>query len=68
MKLYRFITGPDDSQFCHRVSKALSSGWELAGSPTLVWNGTENIMMCGQPVTKEVPDEDYREGIKLGDY
>lgn len=68
MKLYRFITGPDDSHFCHRVSKALSNGWELAGSPTLTWNGTDNIMMCGQSVTKDVPDKEYHEHIELGDY
>ena len=24
MKLYRFLTGPDDSSFCHKVSAALT--------------------------------------------
>ena len=68
MKLYRMITGPDDSAFCHRVSKALSNGWELAGSSSLTFNSETNTVMCGQAVVKEVPDEDYRDGIKLSDY
>jgi hypothetical protein len=25
--LYRYLTGPDDASFCHRVSEALSRGW-----------------------------------------
>jgi hypothetical protein len=27
--LYRYLTGPDDASFCHRVSDALSRGWVL---------------------------------------
>jgi citrate lyase subunit beta/citryl-CoA lyase len=29
MKLYRFLTGPDDSSFCHKVTAALNKGWHL---------------------------------------
>ena len=36
MKLYRFLTGPDDSGFCHKVTAALNKGWELHGSPSLI--------------------------------
>lgn len=68
MKLYRFITGPDDSAFCHRVSKAISNGWDLHGTPTMSFHAGEGVTICGQAVVKEVPSEDYREGIKLGDY
>ncbi len=68
MKLYRMITGPDDNEFCQRVSKALSNGWELAGSASLTFDAARGRTICGQPVTKGVPGEDYREGIKLGDY
>lgn len=32
--LYRYLTGPDDASFCHRVSEALSLGWSLYGQPT----------------------------------
>ena len=68
MILYRFITGPDDDQFCHRVSKALSNGWALAGPASLTFDAVRGRTMCGQPVTKDVPGEDYRDDIKLGDY
>lgn len=68
MKLYRLITGPDDSTFCHRVSDAISNGWHLSGSPALTYNAETKQNVCAQAVTKGVPDEDYREGIKLGDY
>lgn len=36
MLLYRYLTGPDDASFCHRVSAALDRGWQLYGSPTTV--------------------------------
>ncbi|MGH1502166.1 MAG: DUF1737 domain-containing protein, partial [Acidimicrobiales bacterium] len=26
---YRFLTGPDDSSFCDRVTEALNEGYEL---------------------------------------
>jgi hypothetical protein len=68
MKLYRMITGPDDNEFCHRVSKALSNGWELAGSASLTFDAVRGRTMCGQPVVKDVPDEDYSPEIKLGNY
>ena len=35
MKLYRYLTGPDDASFCRRVTEALQNGWELYGNPTL---------------------------------
>ena len=68
MKLYRMITGPDDYTFCHRVSKALSAGWQLHGSASLSFDAVKGRTMCGQPIVKDVPDETYDEGIKLGDY
>ena len=68
MKLYRFIAGPDDSAFCHRVTKAVSNGWKLHGSPNMSFHAGEGVTICGQAITKDVPDEQYREGIKLGDY
>ncbi|TQF70741.1 DUF1737 domain-containing protein [Pseudoalteromonas luteoviolacea] len=63
MKLYRFITGPDDEVFCMRVSKSLNDGWELYGSPTLTFDG--NTPIAGQALTKEVPNESFHEGIDL---
>ena len=68
MKLYRMITGVDDSAFCHRISKALSDGWSLHGSPSLTFDAKAARVICGQAIVKEVQDEEYREGISLGDY
>jgi hypothetical protein len=67
MKLYRFITGPDDSAFCHRVSLALSRGWQLHGSPSLSFNVATGLMNCGQAVTKDVEGKDYDPDVKLGE-
>ncbi len=67
MKLYRFITGPDDSAFCHRVSLALSRGWQLHGSPSLSFNAATGLMNCGQAVTKDVEGKDYDPDMKLGE-
>lgn len=67
MKLYRFITGPDDSQFCHRVTQALNKGWQLSGSPSLTYNATLGVTICGQAVVKDAPGE-YQPDIKLGEY
>ncbi len=68
MKLYRLITDVDDSVFCHRVSKAISEGWSLHGSPAYAHDPQSGVMRCAQAVTKDVPGEDYREGIKLSGY
>lgn len=40
---YRLITGPDDADFCRRVSDALESGYVLYGSPAITFNGTTAI-------------------------
>ena len=68
MKLYRFITGIDDSEFCHRVTHALNKGWQLSGSPSLTYDATRGATICGQAVTKEVEGVEYSRDIKLGDY
>lgn len=67
MQLYRYLTGPDDAQFCARVSKALNQGWTLYGAPTMTFNGTQVIV--GQAITKEVdaayePEADMLETLK----
>ena len=66
MKVYRFITGPDDSQFCHRVTQALNKGWTLHGSPSLTYDATRGLTICGQAVMKEVEGKDYLPDMKLG--
>ncbi|ESP93677.1 DUF1737 domain-containing protein [Pseudoalteromonas luteoviolacea] len=66
MKLYRFVTGPDDEVFCMRVSKSLNDGWQLHGSPTITFNGKTPI--AGQALIKDVPDEEFHDGINLRSY
>ncbi len=67
MKLYRYITGPEDATFCKRVSEALSAGWEPYGNPTLAHNPDTGSMVCGQAIIKEV-DGTYSDDITLSDY
>ena len=63
MKVYRYFTGKDDVHFCARVTRALHDGYELYGSPTMTFNGTDVIV--GQVVTKDVADEsEIPEGLK----
>lgn len=66
MKAYRFLTADDTSAFCHKVTEALSKGWELYGEPTYAFDASNGVMRCGQAVTKDV-DGDYSPDMKLGD-
>ena len=63
--LYRFLSEDDTSAFCHKVSQALSNGWQLHGSPTYAFDAANGVMRCGQAVTKLVAD-DYSPEMKLG--
>ncbi len=65
MKAYRFLTADDTSAFCHKVTEALSKGWELHGNPTYAHDATSGVMRCGQAVVKEV-DGAYDPNSKLG--
>ncbi len=67
MKLYRFLTGPDDSSFCHKVTAVLNKGWHLFGSPTYSYNAEAKTMMAGQAVVKDVEGTEYNPDIKLSD-
>ena len=63
MKIYRYLTGKDDVHFCARVTKALNEGYELYGSPTMSFNGTDIIV--GQAIVKEGVDEtEVPQGLK----
>lgn len=66
MKIYRLLTEDDGSAFCHKVSLALSKGWDLYGSPTMSFDAARGVMRCGQAVVKEI-DADYSPDMKLGD-
>ncbi len=41
---YRVLTGPDDDEFCRRVSEALDLGYVLHGGPALSFDGTQAIV------------------------
>lgn len=66
MKLYRFLSEDDTSAFCHKVSAALSQGWDLHGSPTYAYDAQKRVMRCGQAVTKTA-DGAYSADLKLSD-
>lgn len=68
MLIYRFLTGDDDSAFCHKVTKALSEGWELHGGTSYSYDAAAKKMRCGQAVTKKVADQPYDPERKLVDY
>jgi hypothetical protein len=67
MKIYRLLTGPDDASFCHRVTEALSKGWELYGQPTLTYDREQRRVICGQAVVKEVDGKTYTPDMKLSE-
>lgn len=66
LTLYRVLTGPDDSSFCHKVTEALSKGWALYGSPSVTFDTTQGRTICAQAVTKDVDDVTYSAELKLG--
>jgi hypothetical protein len=44
LSAYRVLTGPDDAAFCHRVSAALTLGYELYGPPAVAFDGERVIV------------------------
>ena len=63
MKIYKYLTGKDDVNFCARVTKALNEGYELYGAPTMTFNGTDVIV--GQVIIKEIADaSEMPEGLQ----
>jgi len=68
MQIYRFLSGDDDSRFCHKVTRALTEGWVLYGEPRYAFDAAAGKMRCGQAVTKEVSDQPYDPDKKLVDY
>lgn len=68
MLIYRFLTGEDDAAFCHRVTQALSEGWELYGPPTYAYDGHNKKMKVGQAVTRIARDQPYDPDKRLVDF
>ena len=67
LTVYRYLTGPDDVSFCHRVTQALSMGWTLYGSPTLTFDAQRGRVICGQALTKDIDDLEYKVDLKLSE-
>lgn len=65
MQIYRLLTEDDTSDFCHKVSEALSNGWTLYGDPQYAFDHANGVMRCAQAVTKDV-DTPYSADMKLG--
>lgn len=65
MKIYRFLTEDDTSDFCHKVSDALAKGWALYGNPAYAFDQANGVMRAGQAVTKDI-DTPYSPDMKLG--
>ena len=65
LTIYRYLTGPDDVAFCHRVTKSLSEGWTLYGHPTLTFDAAKGRTICGQAITKDVDGVDYSPELDL---
>jgi hypothetical protein len=68
MLIYRYLTGEDDSTFCHKVTKALSEGWELHGTTAYAYDAVAKRLRCGQAVTRTVADQPYDPNKMLSDY
>ncbi|HMK90920.1 MAG TPA: DUF1737 domain-containing protein [Methylocystis sp.] len=64
---YRYLTGPDDVAFCNRVTQALSMGWSLYGSPTLTYDASKGKVICGQALTKDVEDAEFKPDLKVSE-
>ncbi len=65
-QLYRLLTHEDTSAFCHKVTLALSKGWELYGDPCYAFDHDTGKMRCAQAVIKTIAD-DYDPNMKLGE-
>lgn len=62
MKLYRLLTGPDDSAFCARIERMLNKGWSLHGSPSMTFDGEQ--VKVAQAIVREA-EGDYDGFVSL---
>lgn len=68
MKAYRYITGPDDAEFCYRITRMLNHGWTLAAPATLTFDTAQKRVICGQTLVKEREDVEYSENIDFNTF
>ena len=67
MKLYRLLTGQDDSAFCHRVTDALNKGWSLQGAASVTVNADTKQIIAAQAIVKDGEGKDYHPDMKLSE-
>jgi hypothetical protein len=67
MIVYRYLTGFDDSAFCHKVTAALNRGWLLQGNTSLTFDTAQARVICGQAIIKEVAEVEYQGDMKLSE-
>ena len=60
MEGFRYITDDDTSEFCLRVTEALSNRWKLYGEPQMTFDKKRGIMRCGQAVIKSAPKKNIQ--------
>ena len=68
MQVYRLLTGDDNSEFCHKVTRALAEGWVLHGEPKYCYDPSREVMRCAQAVIREVADQPCDGDKRLTDY
>ncbi|HEU5354960.1 MAG TPA: DUF1737 domain-containing protein [Actinocrinis sp.] len=63
---YRVLTGPDDEEFCRRVSEALDQGYVLHGGPALGVKDEKTIVAQAVVWPEPARASDYVVGFRSG--
>ena len=66
--IYRLLTGPENAEFCRRVTEALGEGWILYGPPSVAFDAKAGRVVCAQAITKDIAAADYDPARDLGSY
>jgi hypothetical protein len=66
--IYRLLTGPDDGEFCRRVTEALGEGWILFGPPGITYDTKAGRVICAQAITKDIAAAAYDPARDPGSY
>ncbi|WP_198361109.1 DUF1737 domain-containing protein [Tatumella citrea] len=52
LPVYRLLTGPDNADFCRRVSEMLNNGYQLYGSPSVTYDPEKKTVIAAQAVIR----------------
>ncbi len=52
LPVYRLLTGPDNADFCRRVSEMLNNGYQLYGSPSVTYDPEKKKVIAAQAVIR----------------